>query len=205
MIATKYVWHACALLMLGVVPTVIHVYGGPPPLDAGVLELRLPATLGAFAEPEPGPRRAKWVATCFGPAPFVTRTYPARVGSGRIEFFAAISYDWKKLFHFPENALAHGHLVTTTRNTAVDGLPLRVLEFRTAESLRVAVYALLYGDQPVRDPMAYVVRQVPKLFVSRREPMTLLYAQVDGLPGQEAELAAELAELVSAAGAGVRQ
>jgi hypothetical protein len=204
-IATRYLWHAAALLLLGLVPTAIHVYGGPPELDPAALERRLPDTLGRFAGAEPGPRRAAWVATSFGPAPFVTRSYPARAGEGRIEFFAATSYDWKKLFHFPENALAHGHLVSNTRRVEADGLPLRVLEFATSESLRVAVYGLLYGDEPVSDPVRHVVLRVPKLFVSRREPMTLVYAQADGVPGQEAELAAELVELVGAAGAELRR
>jgi hypothetical protein len=204
-IATRYLWHASVLLLLGLVPTAIHVYGGPAELDAAALERKIPAALGRFADVEPGKRRAAWVETCFGPAPFVTRTYPTDAGSDRIEFFAAISYDWKKLFHFPENALAHGHLMTNARRVEVDGLPLRVLEFKTAESLRVAVYGLLYADEPVDDPVRHVVLQVPKLFVSRREPMTLLYAQVDGVPGQEAELAAELTELVAAAGDALRR
>jgi hypothetical protein len=203
--STRHAWAACLLLGLGLVPTVIHVYRGPPALVAGTLAARIPADLGTFGAKREGLRGARWIAENYGTGDYVSRAYSSRLGTRDIELFAASSYDWKKLFHFPEAGLAHGHAVTRTEHKVARGVPVTVLEFKTSASTRVAVYAFLYGDETIANPIGHVVREVPRLFVSARKRMTLLYAQTDGAPDRGAELEQELAELVAAAGNALRR
>ena len=130
---------------------------------------------------------------------FVERKY--RVGALELEIFAARTYDGKKLFHFPELALTYGRSATAERREELDvddlSVPVRVLEFRKANVVRRSASALFYGRRPVRDPMLFLFRTLPALFVGQREPMTLIYVQGEAHPDDEAALAQELEELLA--------
>ncbi len=181
----RHLW-AAALLLAAAVPTVLNVYRRPAEIAPGSLEAELGSALGAF---EPGRRRADTTLEHFGARDFVTRQY------GAIELFAARSWDGKKLFHFPELALTYGHAATAVRDVA----GARVIEFAQGREVRMAAYALLYGDRPVAEPIRFHLSILPDLFVGHREPMTLVYVQADAAKGGEAALEAELRALLARA------
>lgn len=190
MISTRYAWAAAGLLLFALVPTVANVYGAADPLPAGGLAGILPADDAAA-----GRRKAKWVETQFGATDFVSRNH------GGLELFAVRSHDAKRLFHYPELALTYGRACTARRlvtiETPAGPLPVRVLEFRTSGSVHVAAYALAYGARPVEDPIPFLASVVPELFVGRREPMTLFYAQGDARNGDAAAVEADLGRLLA--------
>ena len=189
MLSPRYAWTVAAVLLVAAVPTVLNVYRRPAPLAPGVLEEKLSDRLGEFS---PGRRKAESIEELFGVRDFATRQY------GEIELFAARSYDGKRLFHFPELALAYGHAATATRDEGGE-LPVRVIEFAEARNVRVAAYALLYGQRRVAQPIRFYLSILPELFVGRREPMTLVYVQGDAPPGGEKALEAQLRDLLARA------
>ena len=199
MIATRHTWLVAALLLLALVPTYLNVYRQPPALEPGALDAAIPADLEGYRGAAPGRHEAGWVAAHFAAPDFVERKY--RVGAQEIEIFAARTYDGKKLFHFPELALTYGRSVTAERQEEldVDGrtVPVRVLEFRKPHAVHRSVSALFYGTRPVRDPMPFLFRTLPALFLGQREPMTLVYVQGEAHPDEEAALAQELEELLA--------
>ena len=199
MIATRHTWLVAALLLLALVPTYLNVYRQPPALEPGVLAAAIPADLEGYRNAAPGRHQADWAAAHFAAQDFVERKY--RVGTQECELFAARTYDGKKLFHFPELALTYGRSVTAERREELDladqVLPVRVLEFRNRTSVRLSVSTLFYGKEPVRDPMPFLFRTLPALFVGQREPMTLIYVQGEAQVDDEAALKKEIEELLA--------
>lgn len=186
MLSGRHAWAAALVLLVAAVPTVLNVYRAPSELAAGSLEARLGDRLGPF---EAGPRKADTTEEHFGAKDFVTRRY------GAIELFAARGWDGKKLFHFPELALTYGHAATAVRD--VGGV--RVIEFAEGRDVRMAAYALRYGDRPVTEPIRFYFSILPELFVGHREPMTLVYVQADTTRGGEQALEADLRALLARA------
>jgi hypothetical protein len=198
-IATRHAWLVAGLLLLALVPTYFNVYRQPPPLEPGALAAAIPADLEGYRDAGPGPHDAEWVATHFASHDFVERTY--RAGTLELELFAARTYDAKRLFHFPELALTYGRSATAERTGELEvagrSVPVRVLEFRGRTTVRRSVSALFCGREPVRDPIRFLLRSLPALFVGRREPMTLIYVQGETHAGGEEALARELEGLLA--------
>jgi hypothetical protein len=198
-IATRHTWLVAGLLLLALVPTYFNVYRQPPALEPGALDIAIPVELEGYRDAAPGRHDAGWVAAHFASHDFVERTY--RVGTLELELFAARTYDAKKLFHFPELALTYGRSVTAERaeerDVAGRTVPVRVLEFRQRATVRRSASALFFGREPVRDPMRFLLRSLPALFVGQREPMTLIYVQGEAHADHEAALAQELEELLA--------
>jgi hypothetical protein len=198
-IATRHTWLVAGLLLLALVPTYFNIYRQPPALEPGALAVAIPVDLEGYREAAPGRHDAGWAAAHFASHDFVERTY--RVGTLELELFAARTYDAKKLFHFPELALTYGRSVTAERKEEIDvagrTVPVRVLEFRQRATVRRSASALFFGREPVRDPMRFLLRSLPALFVGQREPMTLIYVQGEAHADHEAALAQELEELLA--------
>jgi hypothetical protein len=203
MITTRHAWLVAGLLLLALVPTYFNVYRQPPELDAGALAATFPAELDGYRAGAPGRHDAEWAAAHFAANDYVERNY--RVGTLELELFAARTYDAKKLFHFPELALTYGRSVTAERREELDVagrvVPVRVLEFRQRNAVRRSASALFYGKRPVRDPVVFLFRTLPALFVGQREPMTLIYVQGEAHPSDEAALVRELEELLATSAA----
>lgn len=199
MIATRHAWLVAGLLLLTLVPTWFNVYRQPPALAPGGLATAIPADLEGYSDAAPGRHDAGWVAAHFASRDFLERK--CRVGTHELELFAARTWDAKRLFHFPELALTYGRSVTAERTEELTvgdrAVPVRVLEFRQRATVRRSVSALFFGKQPVRDPMRFLLRSLPALFVGRREPMTLIYVQGEAHPGHEAALQGELEGLLA--------
>lgn len=199
MIATRHTWLVAGLLLVALVPTYFNVYRQPPALEPGALGHAIPADLEDYRDAAPGRHDADWVAEHFASRDFLERKY--RVGTHELELFAARTWDAKKLFHFPELALTYGRSVTAERmeelTVADRAVPVRVLEFRQRTSVRRSASALFFGKEPVRDPMRFLLRSLPALFVGQREPMTLIYVQGEVDPDHEAALKEALEELLA--------
>jgi hypothetical protein len=190
-ISARHARGAALLLLVAAIPTILNVYRRPAAIAPGSLDAKLGPALGPS---EPGRRNAATVEEYFASTDFVSRQYAA------IELFAARGWDGKKLFHFPELALTYGHAATAVRD--VEGA--RVIEFARGDEVRVAAYALLYGDRIVAEPIRFYLSILPELFVGRREPMTLVYVQADAKRGGEAALEAELRAFLARAVAALR-
>jgi len=199
MITPRHAWLVAGLLLLALVPTYLNVYRQPPALRPGALAAAIPTDLEGYRGAAPGRHEADWVAAHFAANDFVERTY--RAGTQELELFAARTYDAKKLFHFPELALTYGRSATAERREELDVLghavPVRVLEFRKRNAVRLSVSALFYGRRPVRDPVPFLFRTLPALFVGQREPMTLIYVQGEAHPDDQEALLGELEELLA--------
>ena len=78
-------------------------------------------------------------------------------------------------------------------NEALDA----IAQFRKRTAVRLSVSALFYGEEPVRDPMRFLFRTLPALFVGQREPMTLIYVQGEAHADDEAALKKEIEELLA--------
>jgi hypothetical protein len=191
-ISTRYARPALALLLLALLPTVANVYLAPAPLPKGGLASVLPS-----AGARDGTRKPGWVETHFGTVDYVSRRF------GDLELFAARTHDGKRVFHYPELALTYGHACTAERTarvrTPAGDLPVRVLEFRTEGSLRLAACALAYGGRPVAAPLPFLARELPRMLVRGREPMTLLYVQGDAPASGAADLEAHILALLGEA------
>ncbi|MHC4548190.1 MAG: hypothetical protein ACYTEZ_05375 [Planctomycetota bacterium] len=202
MISHRYAWPAAALLLVAFVPTLLNVYRQPPPLEAGALAAAIPADLARFEMTGPGKHqdRPGWVEENYAARDFFERKY--RGDLPELEVFAARTYDGKKLFHFPELALTYGRSATAVRTgelRVADGtVPVRRIEFRRPDSVRVAASALFYGKRSVDRPVAFLFKILPELFLGRREPMTLIYVQGEAPPAAAAVLAEEVDGLLAA-------
>ncbi|MFQ5843482.1 MAG: hypothetical protein ACE5JG_00675 [Planctomycetota bacterium] len=181
MISGRYAWPVAALLAVALVPTVVHVYGGPAPLPAGGLAAELPARLEPYGAPAPGPRAASFARRQFGTEDFISRSYPPADGVGELRLFAARAYDGKKLYHFPETALARGIDLGASRLAATEvggsRVWVRTLEDRGEGERHLARYALFYGRRSVDRPVRLHFAVLPELLVGHREPMTLIFVQ----------------------------
>lgn len=203
MISTRYAWAAAALLAVALVPTAIHVYGAPEPLQADGLAKRLPARLEGFGAPRDGGRSVRFTLGQFGTRDFVTRRYPDSAAGDGLELFAARAWDAKKLFHFPDTALVRSGDKTEDRlieiRVAGGTVPARLLEFTASERRILALYALFYGERPVARPVRFQVGLLPELMFGTREPMTLIFVRADATETSREVVETRLHNLLAAA------
>lgn len=170
MIAARHLPVLVGLLALACVPTVLHSYMGTTVGD-GRSVAAVPTRLNGL-EGRPSARSQDWVLDAYGTTDFIERQYgPA------LTLFVARSYDAKRLYHHPENGIAHGDgyeraiLVRTPERPEV---PIFVLE---SARDRLSVYALLYGDEFVADPIRFQLRTALRLLVRPRGLMTLFFVR----------------------------
>ncbi len=203
MISARYAWAVAALLVVALVPTAIHVYGAPAPLQAGGIDQLLPAQLEGFSEPQGGGRSARWTMGEFGTRDFASRRYPDFDADNGLELFAARAWDGKKLFHFPETALVRSGDKTDERmieiRVAGEPVPARLLEFTASDGHILALYVLFYGKRPVARPVRFQMALVPELMFGTREPLTLIFVRADATETSRAVVETRLHNLLAAA------
>jgi len=175
MISTRWAFSTAVLLALALVPTVVHTYLGYR-ADDGRKATSIGTTLDGLTSTSTD-RSAKWVGKVLGTYDWIERQYGATPG---LILFVGRTYDPKRLYHHPENALSYPR-ATLGRPEVVHlrGRPeIPVFVLRGIDSDRtLVVYALRYRDGFVGNP--YLTQAVAslRLLVSGRQPMTLFYVE----------------------------
>ncbi len=169
MIAARHLPALAALLALAGIPTVVHSYMGTA-TDDGRTVTAVPFRLDGL-EAHPGRHTIDWVRETYGTTDFIEREY----GPG-LTLFVARSYDSKRLYHHPENGVAHGdgydRAAMIRRPDRLD-VPIFVLD----SGDRRSVYALLYDRQFIADPIRFQLRNALSLLVAPRALMTLFFVR----------------------------
>ncbi len=176
-IETRYAIAVAALLAVAAVPTVIHSYMDTTASDgrsASAIPMRLAEQAGTATT-----RRAGWGKDRFSSSDWIERRYTE---APEVNLFVGRSLDSKRLYHHPELALAYGQDYgpsTVTRLPQAPGIPVHVLRGADANSRRIALYTLRYGDEYVQNPVRFQLRTSIELLFSRRKPMTLFFVTQD--------------------------
>jgi hypothetical protein len=169
MICTRYLPAVTALLALACVPTVVHSYLGTPAGDGRTLTA-VPMRLNGL-EGRPSPRSPEWVQNTYGTADFIERQY-----GSELTLFMVRSYDAKRLYHHPENGVAHGdgyERAIVVRTPERPGVPIFVLR----SPRRVSVYALLHDREFVADPIRFQLRNALVSLFRPESLMTLFFVR----------------------------
>ena len=169
MICTRHLPALSVLLALACVPTVVHSYLDPPAGDgrsAADVPIRLNGLQGLRSS-----RSTQWVTDTYGTSDFIERQY-----GPDLTLFVARSYDAKRLYHHPENGVAHGDGYTRPLVIRTEGRP-DVPIFMLKGSRRLSVYALLYGGEFVDSPIKFQLRNALTLLVRPRALMTLFFVR----------------------------
>ena len=185
MISTRFLPALCVLVGLTLVPTLIHSYSDSTVHD-GRSTTVIPETLAGYIG-RASERNPTWGQRRFRSDDWTERIY--RNANDEVKLSVIRSYDAKALYHHPELAVSYGPSYTTTevrRFPVRPDVPVHVLH---TDSATLAMYALLYDDRFVDDPIRFQLRTAGELLFSGRKPMTLFFltderasADVETLP-----------------------
>ena len=173
----RFAWPTALVLLVALVPTVANVYMPVAPIEGGTLAERIPERLEGHGKAQPGKHAENpaWALENYGSDDSVSRRYAG------MEFFAARTYDAKRLFHYPELALTYGHAANTRHSTTIEThvgtTTVQLIDFESSRGNHVAAYVLFYGRRSVDEPYSFMVGVLPELFAGGREPATLIYVQ----------------------------
>jgi hypothetical protein len=171
MISARFALPVLALLCLALVPTVTHAYlrvNVDDGQDAAAVGWTLADLQGVATERSPA-----WVREHYDSDNWIERQFISE--KANITVFIARSFDFKRLYHHPENAVLHGHAFEsrgTRRLPRMPNIPVRVLE-SASPGAGLAVYALLYDGTFVDNPYLFQVRSSWDLLLGGRKQMTL--------------------------------
>jgi len=173
MISSRYALPAAMLLAAVLIPTVIHNYIGAK-ADDGLMTSVIPGAMVEFTSTA-GTRPSSWGQATFDSDDWLEREY--RHPDGRaIRLFIARSYDAKKVYHHPELAIVHGVDLESEGSIRLPehgDIPLHILRGRTGNGL--AIYALLYRDTFVENPVLFQLQTSLELLAGARRQMTLFF------------------------------
>lgn len=175
MISPRYAPAVCALLVLALVPTVIHVYAGAVVSDARRATL-VPETLAGYSS-QASSRPPDWGRRRFESDDWFERRYTS--GADEVLLTVVRSYDLKALYHHPELAVAYGADYESSRVETFEphqDVPVFVLLPRSGTG-PAAFYVLSYDDEFVSRPILFQMRTAGELLFRGRRAMTLLFAQ----------------------------
>jgi hypothetical protein len=170
MIAPRYLAALAVLLALAGIPTALHSYMGATITD-GRSAAALPRQLNGLNS-QPGKHSLTWVMDTYGTADYIEREYDRN-----LTLFVARSYDAKRLYHHPENGVAHGEgygRAKVVRQQGRPDVPMFLLE--NAHYGR-SVYALLYNGEFVDRPIRFQLQNALTLLVRPRALMTLFFVR----------------------------
>ena len=172
MMSSRYSLAMFLLVGVALIPVIMHGYVGG---DNDGMDARLvPAELAGF-KGTPIKRPQDWGRRNFDSDDWFSRTYTFR--REEIHLTVVRSYDLKSLYHHPELAVEYGtsfvrHEVRELAQSP--GMPIHVL-FGEASG-NIGMYVLRYENEFVSDPMAFQMRTSLRMLISRRKPMTLIFA-----------------------------
>jgi hypothetical protein len=193
MIATRHLPILCVLLAAALVPTAIHSYANTVVVD-GRAAADVPAVLAGFIS-APSGRNPAWGQRRFVTDDWIERKYA--VGRDDVVLTVVRSYDLKALYHHPELAVAYGPDFSrdeVIRFADRPEVPVHVLRTEVGTPA-VGMYALLYEDRFVEQPIRFQIRTAGELLLSGRKAMTLFFA-FDADASGEKDLAASPARRV---------
>ena len=181
----------CVLFALALVPTLIHSYSGAVARDQRTTAA-IATTLGGYRGVA-SRRDAQWGKRRFDSDDWIERDYSNSLANN-VKLTVVRTYDPKSVYHHPELAIAYGtsfESQSTIRLPAYPDIPIHVLRPEQGEDAW-AVYALLYDDRFVEDPIRFQLRTAGELLFSRRKAMTIFFALDDSVlvPGEVARLGA---------------
>jgi hypothetical protein len=170
MTSTRFAAPVLLLVLGAAIPTAIHGYAGYVVQD-GRSARSLPAAL-AERHGTDRPRDPAWVRETYGSDAWIEREY-TRFGQPPLTLFVARTYDLKKVYHHPELGVLRGRDFERVHveRLGPNATPVFVLRPQTGPGL--AVYALMYDDELVADPIRVQVRSVFESLLGGRRPMTL--------------------------------
>lgn len=180
MIATRHATAVAVLVVLALVPTLIHSYGGVVE-DDNRRAAAVPAVLGTFTSQDTD-RNPNWGRRHFESDDWIERRYSGPSGTATLSVVR--SYDLKTLYHHPEIEIVEGASFTKSRTQtfpAEPDIPVFVLETEREQGA-VVFYVLHYGDQFVSDPIWFQLRTAGELLVRGRRAMTLFLVQDENVP-----------------------
>jgi hypothetical protein len=178
MIATRFLPAVCALAAITLVPTLIHSYSDATVND-GRSTVVIPESLAGYTG-TPSTRNATWGMRRFESHDWMERNY--RSADDEVKLSVIRSYDAKALYHHPELAVSYGPSYTAAeirRSSRRPDIPLHVVR---ANPGPIAVYALLYADRFVEDPIRFQLGLAGELLFSGRKAMTLFFLTDEHVP-----------------------
>jgi hypothetical protein len=187
----------CALVGLALVPTLIHSYAETTVRDG--LSTQVISTSLAGYQGVPSGRNATWGKRRFDSDDWMERDYTSNGDTVKLSVIR--SFDPKTLYHHPELAIAYGpsYIRNEVRRFAQrPDVPVHML-YTDTDVGTVAMYALLYDNRFVEDPIGFQIRTAGELLFSRRKPMTIFFvtdqkvaasANIDTLPAANVLFAA---------------
>ena len=183
MISARFAFPVLALLCLALVPTVTHAY-----LRLTVDDGREAAAVGwtlAGLQGESTSRSSAWVRENYDSTDWIERAFTG--AEGKVTVFVARSFDFKRLYHHPENGVLHGHALEsrgTRPMPAMPDVPVHVLQSPPRQGHELAVYALLYDDRFIDNPYLFQLRSSWDLLIGGRRQMTLFLVHDASNPPQ---------------------
>lgn len=183
MVSSRFSLPVALVLVLALIPTIIHSYLDSRH-DDGLSVQNLPRVLNGYSSKDTD-RNPQWGEDVFDSQDWIERNYSSP-GGPVVRLFAARSYDHKRLYHHPELGLSYG---TSLRSQGVIHLPgpspIAVHYLRNERGRGGVVYALLYDDEVVEDPISHQIRDSFNMLFGAKKPMTLFYVSTSDLPAVE--------------------
>ena len=158
------------LLALACVPTIVHTYVGMTAVDGRDVSAIASQLCGL--EGRPSGRREGYVRDAYGTTEFIERHY-----GHSFTLFVARSYDAKALYHHPELGVAHGDSydrAVVVRRPDRPAVPLFRLNGTEG---KVSVYALLYDNRFIDQPIRFQLQHAFALLVRPKSPLTLFFVR----------------------------
>ena len=161
-------------IAIALVPTVLHSYLGVK-VDDGRHTATISSYLDGFAG-YPSDKDAGWGQRWLASHDWIERRYAS--GADQVLLTVVRSYDWKGLYHHPENAVARG---VGFREAGVypvgePKLPMHVLR-PERDGAPGAVYLLHYDETYVDDPIRFQLVKAAELLFRGPKPLTLAFAR----------------------------
>ncbi|MFQ5561072.1 MAG: hypothetical protein ACE5FU_10880 [Nitrospinota bacterium] len=127
--------------------------------------------------PLPGKRKPEKVQKQFDTIDWVERKYIA-AGGKQILFFAARSFDYKRLYHHPEIALVGSQNISFREVKKIPGLkdhPVHLIYDKDGEQQGIIVFSISVEDTLVGNPYAFQLLNSWKSLFQFKRPMTLFF------------------------------
>jgi hypothetical protein len=172
MTSTRFAVPVLLLVLAAAIPTAIHGYAGYLVHDgrsARDLPMALADRYGRESERRRDPA---WIRETYGSDDWIEREY-IRFGEAPLTLFVARTYDLKKVYHHPELGVLRGRDFQRREVVRVGPADAPLFVLRSESGSGLALYALLYDDAPVADPIRVQIRSVLTSLVGGRRAMTL--------------------------------